>query len=91
MLRLIKFALLLAAAALGAAFAALNTEAVSLNYYLGKVSLPLGLLMLLALSFGLVCGALLSGWGMLKARFEAARLRKKSELDSHGQHMIAER
>lgn len=66
--------------ALGIGFAVQNPAPVQLNYYLGTVSGPLALVVMLALAAGAVLG-MLAGMGMvLSEKRKAAKLRRKAEL-----------
>lgn len=61
-------------------FTRLNLESVTLNYYFGKLELPLALLLMLVLVFGSLLGLLLT-WSMYrKASSERKRLRRTLKL-----------
>ncbi len=80
MLRLIKFLFLLVMAVLGAGFASINPEPVTLHYYFGDLTLPMGMLLLGVLGMGMLLGLLASVLMLLKTRRDNARLRRKAEL-----------
>lgn len=65
---------------LGLAFAVLNAGVVELKYYLGTISIPLALLLVLTLLFGVLLGVIASIGFLLKQRAETHRLRKKIDL-----------
>lgn len=79
MRRVIGIAVAVAVIALGLSFAMLNHEDVTLNYYLGRSSLPLSLWMVAALALGAAIGAV-STLGMIaRQRREIGRLRRQIE------------
>lgn len=58
MLKLIRYVLILLIVLMGISFALLNATSVELNYYLGNVTWPLSLLLVLAFGFGILFGLL---------------------------------
>jgi len=63
--------------ALGLSFAMLNSQAVALNFYLGRTALPLSLWMVVALATGAVLGVLSTFGVIVRQRRELARLRRR--------------
>jgi putative membrane protein len=63
--------------AAGSAFSAINTDAVTINYYLGSISLPLSIVIVLSMVTGIILGALIITVSTLKLRYENRRLTKK--------------
>lgn len=82
MLKLIKFILLLGVALLGAGFASINPEPVVVNFYLYDLTVPLGLLVLVAVGVGAVLGVFSSLLLMARARRDNQRLRRQARLAS---------
>ncbi|BAO44429.1 LapA family protein [Thiolapillus brandeum] len=82
MLKLIKFILLLGVALLGAGFASINPEPVTLNYYFSDITVPLGLMVLVMIGLGAVLGVASSLLLMARVRRENQRLRRRARLAS---------
>lgn len=80
MLSLVKLIVAVLLAFLGAAFAIINDQPVELDLYFVVASLPLSLLLLLAMGVGLVLGAVVSSFYFMRIRKENARLRRQSNL-----------
>ena len=64
----------------GAGFSAINTDPVAVNYYLGSISLPLSIIIVLAIVLGAGIAAFALFMGTLRLRYENRRLSKKLEL-----------
>lgn len=77
MQRIITIALFLAVLATGAAFSAINTGPVAINYYLGTLSIPVSVVIITSLVSGIILGALAIFVGTLRLRYENRRLQKK--------------
>lgn len=60
----------------GLGFAVINADTVTLNYYLGVISAPLSLILVVAITFGAVLGVLATIGMMLSLKREVARLRR---------------
>ena len=80
MFKLIKFLLLLGFAVLGAGFASINPEPVTVHYYFGDLTLPMGMLLLSVMAVGMVIGLLVSMLMVVKTRRENRSLKKKADL-----------
>lgn len=80
MKRFLAIVVILFVSFIGLAFAVLNAESVEVKYYLGTVSLPLALLLVITLLIGAVMGGLASIGYLLHQRQESSRLRKKLSL-----------
>ncbi|HEY0720578.1 MAG TPA: lipopolysaccharide assembly protein LapA domain-containing protein [Gammaproteobacteria bacterium] len=80
MRRLLEIVVILFVSFLGLAFAVLNAETVEIKYYLGTISLPLALILAIALLIGALLGGLASIGYVLHQRRENSRLRKKLSL-----------
>ena len=66
--------------AAGAAFSAINNGSVDIQYYLGMVTLPLSVVVIVSLVTGIVLGALAIFIGSLRLRYENRRLQKKVDV-----------
>ncbi|MGD8673339.1 MAG: LapA family protein [Thiogranum sp.] len=75
--RLIGFLFLVALVVIGLSFAVLNSQPVSLNYYLGYRDIPLSMIVVLSLATGAVIGALVGLGMILRLRAQLAQLRRK--------------
>jgi lipopolysaccharide assembly protein A len=62
---------------LGAGFSAINLTPVDINYYLGALSLPLSIVIIVAIILGTLLGALVLSTSILRLRYENRRLHKK--------------
>ncbi len=80
MKRIIIFTILLLVAIIGLSFALMNAEAVTLNYYFGKLESPLSLILVIVLALGAVMGVLASMWAVLAQKRELAKLRKAAKI-----------
>ncbi|MGE0081086.1 MAG: lipopolysaccharide assembly LapA domain-containing protein [Thiohalomonadaceae bacterium] len=80
MKRLLALVVLLFVVALGLSFAAVNTESVTVHFYVGDLNAPLSLVIVIALAFGALLGILASLGVVLSTRFEASSLRKRVNL-----------
>lgn len=65
---------------IGLAFAVLNAGTVELKYYLGTLSIPLALLLVITLLVGALLGGVASVGFILQQRRENNRLRKRLSL-----------
>ena len=63
--------------AVGTAFSAINTNPVIINYYLGTLTAPLSVVMILSIVVGIILGAVAIFAGTLRLRYENRRLHKK--------------
>ncbi len=78
MKRLIVLLLALVVVAVGLSFAMLNSEPITLDFYLGELSLPVSLWLVLALAVGVLLG-LGSALGILtRQRWQLNRLRREA-------------
>lgn len=80
MRRLLAFATTVLVGFIGLAFAVLNAGTVELKYYLGTLSIPLALLLVITLLIGSLLGGAASVGFVLHQRRENARLQKKLAL-----------
>jgi len=66
--------------AAGVAFSAINTIPVEINYYLGTISAPLSVVVILSIVAGIFLGAIIIYSTNLRLRYENRRLHKKLHL-----------
>ncbi len=64
----------------GAAFTKVNGDPATLNYYFGNVTLPLSGIVLIALTLGVLLGALAVSLATLRLRYDNRRLKKQAKL-----------
>lgn len=74
--RVIGFLFLLVIVLFGLSFALLNAQPVELDYYFGAVTLPLSLVLVIAVIIGAVLGVLAALGVILRQRREVGRLRR---------------
>ncbi|MGY8865046.1 MAG: LapA family protein [Methylophagaceae bacterium] len=80
MKRIITIAIFIAVFSAGAAFSAVNNIPVDIQYYLGTVTMPISLVVILSLVIGITLGALAIFIGSLQLRYENRRLQNKIDL-----------
>lgn len=78
MLKFVKFVLVVLFLIVGAAFAIINDQPVGLDLYFLVASLPLSLLLLLAMGAGILLGTIVSAFYFMRLRKENAHLRRQS-------------
>jgi putative membrane protein len=80
MQRIITIAIFIAVFAAGAAFSAVNNSPVNIQYYLGTVTMPISIIVIVSLVIGITIGVLAIFIGSLQLRYENKRLQKKIDL-----------
>ncbi|MFA5531890.1 MAG: LapA family protein [Thiohalomonadaceae bacterium] len=80
MKRLIALVVLLFVIALGLGFAAVNTEIITVHFYIGDLNAPVSLVIVIAIAFGALLGILASLGVVLSTRLETSSLRKRVNL-----------
>lgn len=75
--RLIRLILLFALLIVALGFALLNAESIQVDYYLGKLSVPLSLALVVVLAMGAVIGVIASLGMVLRAKRQNTKLRKQ--------------
>ena len=80
MKRIIYLFLFLLLVIVGIAFAVLNADAVSLNYYFGTEQLPLSLILVVTMMIGALLGVIASSGLFMRHRRDIAKLKKAVEL-----------
>ena len=77
MKRIITIALFICVFALAAAFSALNPTPATVNFYISEFSLPLSVIVVIAMLLGALVTGFAFALSTLRLRYENARLRKK--------------
>ena len=80
MQRIITIAIFIAVFAAGAAFSAVNNTPVNIQYYLGTVTMPISIIVIVSLVIGITIGVLAIFIGSIQLRYENKRLQKKIDL-----------
>ena len=80
MQRIITIAIFIAVFAAGAAFSAVNNTPINIQYYLGTVTMPISIVVIVSLIIGITIGALAIFIGSLQLRYENRRLQNKIDL-----------
>jgi uncharacterized integral membrane protein len=78
--KLIKLVLVVIFAGVGAAFAIINDQPASIDLYFANPTLPLSLVLLLAIGVGIVLGAIASSFYFMRVKKENADLRRRTRL-----------
>lgn len=76
-MRIIGYIVLLIVVILGMTFATLNGELVTINYYFGKSTLALSLLLALFFASGCFVGMLSGLWLLIKSKLKCRRVKQK--------------
>ena len=79
-MRIISYFFLLAIVIFGMAFATLNSESVTVNYYFDQSTLPLSLLLVIVFALGCLIGMIVGFWLVLKSKIQNYRIRQKLSL-----------
>lgn len=79
-MRIVSYFFLLIIVLFGMTFATLNSESVTINYYLGESTLPLSLLLVLMFAFGCLIGMIVGFWLLIKAKLLNYRLQQRLNL-----------
>lgn len=79
-LRIISYFFILVIVLFGMTFATLNSESVTINYYLGQSTMPLSLLLVLGFALGCLIGMIVGFWLLIKAKIINYRLRSRLQL-----------
>lgn len=78
--RIVSYFFLLIIVLFGMTFATLNSESVTINYYLGHSSLPLSLLLVLVFAGGCLLGIIVGIWLLVKSKVQNYHLRQRLNL-----------
>ena len=78
MARLFRFIFYLVVAFLAVIFALLNGEAAQFDYYFGKASLPLALMLAIAMAIGALLGVIATVGMVVKSKRQASAMRRNA-------------
>ena len=78
-MRIISYFFLIVIILFGMTFATLNSESVTINYYLGQSTLPLSLLLVIVFALGCLVGMVVGFWLLIKAKITNYRITSKIE------------
>ncbi|MCP3668496.1 MAG: DUF1049 domain-containing protein [Gammaproteobacteria bacterium] len=81
-MRFLKLLFLLLVMMIGAAFAVMNADVVTLNYYFGSSALPLSVVLVGAVAVGSLIGVVAIMFRVIGLKRENAELRQKAHLAS---------
>ena len=76
-MRIVSYFFLLTIVIFGMSFATLNSESVTLDYYMGQTSIPLSLLLVILYAMGCLVGMAASIWMLIKSKLLNHRLRQQ--------------
>lgn len=79
-MRVFSYIILLIIIVFGMTFATLNSELVTINYYFGKSTMALSLLLAIGFALGCTIGMLAGLWLLLKSSLRQRRLKQKLAL-----------
>lgn len=79
-MRIVSYFFLLVIVLFGMTFATLNSESVTIDYYLGQCTLPLSLLLVIVFALGCLVGMVVGIWLLIKAKLLNYRLRQRLSL-----------
>ncbi len=79
-MRIFSYIIILVLVVMGISFATLNSQSVSINYYVGHRVMPLSLLVVTIFSTGCLMGALVGLWFVVKAKLKSHRLKQRLKL-----------
>jgi putative membrane protein len=76
----LSFLFLLLIIIIGVTFATLNSDTVTIHYYIGNRVIPLSLLLVIVLTIGSALGMMVGFWLVLKAKLRIYRLKQRLKL-----------
>ncbi len=79
-MRIVQGIILLIVFVLALAFTVINADAVTLNYYLGKLELPLSVIIIGAFAMGAIVGILATLGRVMRLRREVNRLQRSERI-----------
>ena len=79
-MRIISYFFFLVILVFGVTFAIMNSESVTINYYLGHNAMPLSLLLVIVFAMGCLIGMIVGFWLLIKAKLLNYRLRQRLSL-----------
>jgi len=78
--RIISYFFLLIIVLFGMTFATLNSDSVTVNYYIGQETMPLSLLLVIAFAFGCLIGIGVGLWMLIKTKIRNYRINQRLHL-----------
>lgn len=79
-MRIVSLFFILVIVIFGMTFATLNSDSVTINYYLGQCSLPVSLLLVLVFAAGCLIGMIAGLWLLVKSKIHGHRLQSRLTL-----------
>lgn len=79
-MRIMSYLFLLIIIIIGVTFATLNSETVTVHYYIGNRVMPLSLLLVIVLAIGSLLGMMVGFWIVLKVKIKNYRLKQRLKL-----------
>ncbi len=79
-MRIISIFFVVAIVIFGMTFATLNSESVTINYYIDQSTLPLSLLLVIVFALGCLLSFIVGLWFILKSKIQIYRMRNKLSL-----------
>lgn len=79
-MRIVSYFFLLVIILFGMTFATLNSESVTIDYYLGQSTLPLSLMLVIVFALGCLVGMVVGIWLLIKAKLLNYRLNQRLHL-----------
>lgn len=79
-MRIVSLFFVLVIVIFGVTFATLNSDSVTINYYLGQCSFPLSLLLVLVFAGGCLIGMIAGLWLLVKSKIQCHRLQHRLTL-----------
>lgn len=79
-MRIISSIFILLIILLGITFATLNSQLVTINYYVGHRDMPLSMLLVIAFVTGCLLGLIVAGWIAFRTKMQNRKLRKRLKL-----------
>jgi putative membrane protein len=76
-MRIVSYFFILAIIIFGMTFATLNSESVTINYYLAQSTLPLSLLLVLVFASGCLVGMIVGFWLLIKSKIHNYRMKQR--------------
>lgn len=79
-MRIVSLFFILVIVIFGMTFATLNSDSVTINYYVGQYSLPLSLLLVLVFAAGCLVGMTAGLWLLVKSKIQCHRMQHRLTL-----------
>ena len=79
-MRILSYLFLVLIIILGVTFATLNSEIVTIHYYISQRTMPLSMLLVIVFALGCLMGMLAATWFIIKTKMKNYRLRRQLTL-----------